>query len=293
MQSEQDPFGGPPVLSRLKNLARWLKLLLIHRQSTVGLKEYVMSAPGPQNALDLFKGEWISELPGELAALRAGKMQLFEDFRIKWFMDQAGGVRGKEILELGPLEAGHTYMLERMGASSILSIEANPRNYLKCVIIKEVVGLNRARFLCGDFMKYLRCNEKKYDLCLACGVLYHMTDPAELIALLSRTTDFVCLWTHYYDREIIGNIPKIAQQFLREELAEYEGFKHRLYYKVYNQAELDHDAFCGGGMKFSRWMNREDILRCFRYFGLTEVHIAMEDVHHQNGPSFALTASRS
>ena len=73
-----------------------------------------------------------------------------------WLVEQLGGVRDLSILELGPLEGGHTYWLEKMGAKSILALEANTRAFLKCLVVKEVYGLERAKFLCGDFMGFLR-----------------------------------------------------------------------------------------------------------------------------------------
>src|ERR1700687_3976364 len=74
------------------------------------LDSYVGSAPDPQNALDIFKGEWASKLPGTFAALRAVDIPLFEDARLAWCMEQVKGVQGKTILDLGPLEGGHAYM---------------------------------------------------------------------------------------------------------------------------------------------------------------------------------------
>lgn len=256
------------------------------------LMQYVMLAPSPQNALDIFKGEWSSKLPGELASLSAGSMPLFEDPRVEWFVDQLGGIQGQNVLELGPLEAGHTYMLEHLGAASVLSIEANTRAYLKCLIIKELLELKRARFLCGDFVEYLRTNQEKFDACLACGVLYHMVNPVELIALLAKATDRVCLWTHYYDEELLSETPRLAQQFTHSESAEYAGFEHTLYHRAYEKEALDWGGFCGGGKPSSCWMSREDILMSLEYFGLTEVAIGFDDPSHQNGPSFALTAFR-
>jgi hypothetical protein len=53
---------------------------------------YVSSAPSPQNALDIFQGEWSSLLPSPLKELKVGNSQLFEDDRISWLADQVGGV---------------------------------------------------------------------------------------------------------------------------------------------------------------------------------------------------------
>ena len=46
------------------------------------LDSYITSAPSKQNALDIFKGEWASELPNKFGNLEAGQIRLFNDIRI-------------------------------------------------------------------------------------------------------------------------------------------------------------------------------------------------------------------
>src|SRR5215213_6466535 len=113
------------------------------------LDAYVRSAPSNQHALDIFKGEWAAILPAPFNDLRAGNLNLFYDNRAYWALNELGGCQGQRVLELGPCEGQHSYMLEQWGAASITSIEANTRAYLKCLIVKEVLGLQRVHFLCG------------------------------------------------------------------------------------------------------------------------------------------------
>ncbi|MBC8104440.1 MAG: class I SAM-dependent methyltransferase, partial [Cytophagales bacterium] len=139
------------------------------------LDVYAKGVPGDQTALDIFKEEWSSRFPEERADIRSGgESPLFDDPRVAWAIEQIGGISGKTVLELGPLEGGHTYQFDRAGAASIVAVEANTRGYLKCLIAKEVLGMPSAHFLCGDFVEYLRVNQMHYDLCFASGVLYHM-----------------------------------------------------------------------------------------------------------------------
>src|SRR5690349_6333313 len=108
---------------------------------------YIRTAPSAQNAVDIFRGEWSSQLPATLQGeAKAGDTPLFEDDRIKWAIEQFGGATNFTALELGPLEGGHSYMLERQGATSVLAIEANVRAYLKCLITKELLGLKKVTF---------------------------------------------------------------------------------------------------------------------------------------------------
>ena len=261
--------------------------------TSVILDSYVKSAPDPQNALDIFQGEWSSKLPPPFHKLSAGAALVFDDPRIKWFIKEIGGVSGKSILELGPLEGGHTYMLEKAGAAAITAIDANTRSYLKCLVIKEILQLQKANFLYGDFIEYLKQQDEPFEICLASGVLYHMQKPAELIALLaSRCTQYIFIWTHYYDHEIISANPNLAHKFSEPIEGEYQGFSHQLYCQEYKSA-LGWSGFCGGNAPISNWMTRQDILDCLRYFGFNDLRINYDQPNHPNGPSFAITAIRS
>ncbi len=256
------------------------------------LNSYVKSAPSIANAVNIFQGEWAAQLPGDLAPLTGGKFKMFQDKRIPWAVEQLGGIEGKRVLEIGPLEAGHTYQLEKFGAREIIAVEANTRAYLKCLIVKEILGLERSRFLCGDCGEYLRENQQeRFDVIFASGILYHLLHPVEFIGLLAGVTDAVFIWTHYYDREVVANNANIVDKFGVVEEAEYGGFRHKLYRYGY-QAALDAAGFCGGSNSFSYWMRREDILGALAHFGLTEMVINFEQPEHPHGPCFAVMARR-
>lgn len=260
-------------------------------QASTVLDGYVRTAPCSQNALDIFKGEWTSALPGEYSTLQAGTACLFEDARIEWAAQTLGGFENKHVLELGPLEGGHTAMIEKLGAASVTAIEASTRAYLKCLITKEILSLRRTRFLCGDLLEYLRTNTTRFDICVASGVLYHMRHPVELLARLAERTDRLFLWTHYYDPFLIARQESVAERFRGSTPAEYAGFAHTLYRYEYRHA-LEWTGFCGGSESYAYWLNRGDILACLGRFGFDEIHVGCEDPHFHHGPCFALVALR-
>jgi len=249
------------------------------------LDKYVTSFPSPQNALDIFKGEWASALPDDFGKLKAGQANLFDDVRIHWAEQKLGGFKDATVLELGPLEAAHTYMMEQYGAAKILAVEANTRAYLKCLTIKELLELKRSQFLCGDFVEFLRHNSPQFDICVASGVLYHMRNPVELISLISEVCDRVLIWTHYYDADVMES----NARFPESHISEYKGFEHRLYRQEYGVG-LDLISFCGGNDSYSNWMNRADILACLKHFGFNDIQVNFEDPQNVNGPSFGLAA---
>jgi hypothetical protein len=245
------------------------------------LDEYVLGPPGDQNAVDLFRGEWSSALPRE--GLVAGNALLFEDARLQWFVDSIGGVAGRTVLELGPLEGGHSYMMQNGGADSVLAIEANTRAFVKCLIVKELFGLDRVSFRLGDFKAFLQSNSVKFDICLASGVLYHMTDPVDLLRMITGAAEIVYIWTHYCDPD--------KTRYDRAEPGNTAGFKHTRFVREYGKA-LEWKGFCGGSSPYACWLSRDDILNALRHFGFEQIRINFEQPDHQHGPAFALYAAR-
>jgi SAM-dependent methyltransferase len=278
----------------LANLATRVRAFL-HPQAapspTTMLDQYVHAAPTAQTALDAFAGEWWTAVPSSHKDLKAGPLPLAEDSRITWAIEALGGVAGQNVLELGPLEAGHTYMLEQAGAASVLSIEASTRAFLKCLVMKEVLGLQRSHFMLGDFEEYLRADGRRFDVIVASGVLYHVRNPVELIANLARATDRVFMWTHYYLKERVDQVEHMAHRFAKGVPAEYGGFKHTLYRQSYKEL-VETNRFAGGSEAYSSWIGRDDLMGALRHFGLTDIRVGVEEVEHQNGPSLSLVACR-
>jgi predicted RNA methylase len=62
--------------------------------------------------------------------LRAGQARLLEDERILWALARFGPLDGQSVLDLGPLEGGHTYMALQAGARRVVAVEGNARHFL-------------------------------------------------------------------------------------------------------------------------------------------------------------------
>jgi hypothetical protein len=254
------------------------------------LDAYVSKAPSPQNAIDLFAGEWSSQFPDE-CGVAAGAAGLFEDGRISWLGKVIGGFDGQRVLELGPLEGGHTHMLVRDGAE-VTAVEANTRAYLKCLVAKEILGMQRARFLLGDFIEYLRSTNEHFDLCVASGVLYHMRDPLELLELIGGVADRLMVWTHYFDQGRYDSDPTYTAKFSEHTDVERDGFKYALHRWEY-QAALGWGGFCGGSAPHAQWLSRDDLFRAVEHLGWQVDAVEFDQPDHLNGPAIAFIAHRS
>jgi hypothetical protein len=253
------------------------------------LDSYVSSAPSHQNALDIFRGQWSSRLPPPYEGLTAGAIAVFEDPRVTWAIDKLGGVRDKSVLELGPLEAGHSYMLEKEGAKSVLSLEANKNAFLRCLVTKEILGMQHVRFLCGDFRQFLSASQERFDIIFASGVLYHMTDPIQLLFDLSRHTRRLFLWTHYFESNLVDRSDAVRGRFGPPQKLQFQGLMYEQHRYDY-AAALNWSGFCGGSASYSAWLTRASILGALEHFEFRTFDIGFEQPDHPNGPAFAIVA---
>lgn len=255
------------------------------------LDEYVSNFPCPQNAVDALAG-WNMALPPGAGAI-AGTAPFYNDPRILWAMEQFGPLEGKSVLELGPLEASHTYMLEQRKPAIIHAIEANRLSFLRCLVVKELLDLRVARFFLGNFVEWLDVRPDRYDLIVASGVLYHMTDPTQLLELMARRGDSLFLWTHYMSDAAMPLGDPRRDVFVGEpEIIERHGLSLKLYRRSYWGA-WKNKSFCGGMHDMHYWLEREDILALLRALGFDDIRIADDQPNHVNGPSFSIFARRT
>ncbi len=183
-------------------------------------------------------------------------------------------------------------MLDRAGAKRVVAVEANTHMFLKCLVVKELVGLPRSAFLCGDLVEYLRASDEHFDVCLASGVLYHMREPIDVLSLLGGVADTLFLWTHYYDDGVIGASETLRAKFTAQRTDLVGGVPVTLHRYEYG-AVRGSEAFCGGSAEFSHWLERETILATLERLGFSRLQIGFDAPEHPNGPSLAIVAQRA
>ncbi len=240
----------------------------------VEFRKFCDEFPAPQNAVDIFKGHWASSLPGDL---QSGDAHLFtHDPRPEYAAKAFGSLSGMRILELGPLEAAHTFQLEKLGAQ-VTAIEGNAEAFLKCLVVKEIFALN-SKFMLGNFVEFLEMGGERFDLVFASGVLYHMMDPLKLIKLICDAADKSFLWSHYYD-------PALCKGYKQRSIT-FEGYEALHYAKGYRDRSAG--RFWGGLAEGVRWLGKDDIVAAFKHFGHSRVEVIDDVQNTLGGPSFSL-----
>ncbi len=243
--------------------------------------------PSAQVAVDIFRGRWASDLATVLGVDGTGSVPLFQGDDRPLLAANAFGTNGRlegmDVLELGPLEGGHTYQLERLGARTVTAVEASVEAFLKCLVVKEATGLQRSRFLLGDVVEYLSAAPRRFDLVFCSGILYHMPDPVALIRLISTVTDRCFVWTHYYDP---------TNHYLNHHARQHTvaDFTTTYWSHVYGDKST---AFWGGNQAEASWLEKSSLLDAFRHFGFGHIEVIRDDQTFVNGPNIMLCASRT
>lgn len=254
------------------------------------LLDFVSSFPSDQAIVNLFQGEWSSAFPPHTGLVsKPGTANLFEDDRISFAESVLGPFSGMSICELGPLEGAHTFMLHQRGATSIHAVEANKDAFLKCLCVKEIFNLTRARFVLGDAISFLEGSTPRYDVIIASGILYHMADPLRLLSAMVSKTDRLFIWTHYYDAKTISQRKDVDlfQPCVPIQDGPYNGSK-----RLYPSEALSWAGFSGGPDAYAVWLERASIETFLKESGFKEMETSFDHITHPNGPAFAIAARR-
>ncbi|MEM8792991.1 MAG: methyltransferase domain-containing protein [Pseudomonadota bacterium] len=263
----------------------------LEKQVSKYFARFSAEPPAEQNAIDLLSGAWTTDFPG---VSTGGGFNGCNDGRIQWLKTLCE-LKGKKVLELGPLEGAHTFMLEQAGAE-VTAIEANHGAFLRCLIAKNLLNM-KARFLLGDFEKF-DFGSERFDLLVASGVLYHLKDPGEFLKWVSQAADRLFVWTHYFEPDTDRWHPNLQKAIRKGKwetknviTTHVDGVTVRLVRQRYGDS-LGWSGFCGGTDTFSHWMFREDLLSLVERLGYRDIQVNFDQVDHQNGPAFAFFAEK-
>jgi hypothetical protein len=151
-----------------------------------------------------------------------------------------------------------SYHLQHTRVRSVTAVEARPTSYLKCLIGKNLLGMDRVRFMLGDFVSHLRDNEVEYDICFAIGVFYHLSDPVAFIEQLTKRTERLVLRTHYFRDALVtgygvedrSGLPPTGWDFPdpEGEVVMVRGRELRLFKHLFSGGVDGHETWGHGGV---------------------------------------------
>ncbi len=180
----------------------------------------------------------------------------------------------KRVLELGPLEGAHTLTLSMLGAKEVVAVEGRLENFIKCCIVKNLFNLNKVKFVYGDVRDYDFSQLGKFDVVVCSGILYHLTDPSDLIKKLSAYPR-VLIWTHIADTVYPVGEDKVVN-----------GYKGKYYIEGNN-------VQCAGLEPQSLWLYKEELLRLLNDNGFSNVNIINEgELYNIHAKAILLLASK-
>lgn len=254
---------------------------------------YVDDLPSTQQTVDIFKGDWASLLP--LPGVQSGKAPLFDDSRIRWLLDtmtdSETSLDAMHALELGPLEGGHSWMLEQAGAASVTAVEGNKTGYLKCLLVHKLLKMQRTNFVLGDFNRVLATTDKRYDLLIASGVLYHLADPLRTLLDMMRVSDRIFIWSHFADADAMPANDRRRRPMTGEvRMGEHEGEQLTYHIRSYLGTHRI-SAFCGGRESAAVWMESNEVIALLERRGY-RVTRGPAEADHPAGPALCLLAIR-
>ncbi len=240
--------------------------------------------PETKSAYDEVREKFSNDMPTELSslAIKAGewkfdydKLSLEEiwknirnDRRGAWCATNFPGFDKFDVLELGPGEGYLSAALEEAGAKSVTSIEGNAENFLKCLLLKNILNL-KTKYLYGDVSKYVSGTNKQFDMIFACGVLYHLIDPVQFIIDCGKISSRIYIWTTVYDDEILSLGGYQAECFSADDKREVKFGRERFTYhkRLYQPQTLRDSKYAGGMSAYSNWISKEDVFKAVHLAG--------------------------
>ena len=102
-------------------------------------------------------------------------------------------LRGKSVIEFGPLDGCQTAFLVAHGASNVTCVEARPENVMKLLAARHLMGWRNVDIRQDDFHNVDVANAGRFDLAFAHGVYYHSAAPFVFLENLLSLADHVYL----------------------------------------------------------------------------------------------------
>jgi SAM-dependent methyltransferase len=249
--------------------ARKEKAMSIQKSLDLKLPLFVDDLPADANAFRLRAGSWKFKFD-EMSSTEIDEFLRTVDGRPRLCSEIFPNFKQFKIIEFGPSDGYNTAQLELCGARSVLAIEGNADAFLRCLILKNALGLN-AKFLLGDFNKYIANPDLNFDLAYASGVIYHLPDPINFILNCARFAKNIFIWSLYYDQAAVEQDPYEIRRFVAHEPRSFSGVDFVYHRRAVDPAMLDKPTYQGGIEELASWLTLADLRVALQLAGYTIV----------------------
>ena len=201
-----------------------------------------------------------------------GKYNAAADIRIKWFQEHF--LYAENILELGCLEGGHSFVLARLpNIRRLVAIEGRKANIDRAKLVQSILKETKVDFIKANIEKFEFSKLGNFDVVFCVGLLYHLPKPWKLIEQMSKISNGMFLWTHYINPEKA----KIVRMH-------YQGF-------VYREWKFIFDPLSGLSPA-SFWPTKASLLQMLNDYGFVHTTMLEDDTTHEHGPAITLVAKK-
>jgi hypothetical protein len=229
--------------------------------------------PDHRNAFALHQGVWrqtVDDLDVPSVWERVKR-----DIRPQWSAEVFPGFSDFKVIELGPQDGLISAGLEAYGVGSITAIEANTDSFLRCLILKNALGL-QATYLLGDFVAFLKSPTTSADLIYGSGVLYHLTDPVGFLLDCARAAPNLYLWTFHHDADAIAANAYETLCFGGASDFSRDGQSFTYHRRFYRPDIRDLATYSGGIEPHANWLSLNDLKRALDFAGY-EIRRTVDD----------------
>lgn len=215
-------------------------------------------------------GPWVSSFNFDGATF-GGELSYMTDRRVPQFFDAFPEVQ--TILELGCLEGGLTIRLAERPGVRVTAVDSRAENLDRARLVCRIAGVERVTLEQADLESKPLADFGPHDAVFCSGLLYHLSQPWELLDQFRHVSPRLFLWTHYaYGKEV------------RDKHGGYPGF-----------------FYCEKGVKDPRsgmtprsfFMRLPDIVERLRRNGYDRIHVIDDRPDHHPHACVTLTASAS
>lgn len=194
-----------------------------------------------------------------------------DDVRLDLVVEACGGsLEGRTTVDLGCLEGGFTLAFATLGAAHAVGIEARDVSVRRCELARDLLGMTNAEFVHGDIKDELSARDP-FDVVFATGILYHVADPASVVAAMRTACNEVAIIdTHVaHPTEVSHGCSEIVTRSSGDH--SYRGRMFAEYAADGSDGDIEELLWAAWSDTDAFWPLEDDLVAMIRHAGFTTV----------------------